>query len=608
MQFRPLLLLVSAAAAAPSESTISGRVVDAESGRVMPATVAIRAIADTAGSKTPGAAPARTAPPLTDHPSFRGGFRSSGVFEKTVAPGRVSITVSRGFDYIAQTKEVTLAPGARLSIQFRLRRRSPLHRLGWYTGDSHVHMIHGERTIEVDFDYVALAARSEGLDYLSLGHHWNIENPAPERLEEACRRASAPDFRMTWNLEAPKNYWRGNAGQCAGHGWTVGMRGRTADGRDVIAELLSMSAWDYESDKPSVPNFEIQDFIHSAGGITAYTHPHRWWWGKWGGRGGYPVQEKMRISNMAAELPFDTVAGPTYDAVDIMMQPRERETNRRALELWFMLLNHCYRIAATGSSDTTFDNPGGGVPGKTRVYTRVDGEPAFEAIAKAMKAGRNFVTSGPLVRLTIGGREVGDIVRAEPGKTLPAKIDAWDDALAKIELIRNGEVIRTWDANGDAFTGTADIRADATAWYVARVYGRDPDHIAITNPIYFEAPDYRAAQPAQARVTGAIRDSGAGTALDGVIEVIRMDGHIPVKVSEFPAPGGRFDITVPATARLRARAPGFIPELKSIFMDYAPLVDSMLSMTPERISDWATYEKIRRDLEQVRLDFSLRRE
>jgi len=34
--------------------------------------------------------------------------------------------------------------------------------------------------------------------------------------------------------------------------------------------------------------------------------------GAWGGRGGYPKRERMRVSNMAVELPLDTVIGPTY--------------------------------------------------------------------------------------------------------------------------------------------------------------------------------------------------------------------------------------------------------------------------------------------------------
>jgi hypothetical protein len=225
-----------------------------------------------------------------------------------------------------------------------------------------------------------------------------------------------------------------------------------------------------------------------------------------------------------------------------------------------------------------------------------------------MKAGRNFVTSGPLVRFTIGTHEVGDVVPAVAGK-LTAKIEAWDDALDKVELIRNGEVVRSWDANGAAFTTTtAEVGADATAWYIARVYGRNPDHIAITNPIYFDGPDYRAPQPAPARVTGNIRDAATGAALNGIVEVIRMDGRIPVKVSEIPATGGRFEITVPATARLRLRVAGYAPVLKSVFMDSPSLLDPMLNITPEQISDWATYERIREELGRVMLEFLMRRE
>src|SRR5207244_7039634 len=114
----------------------------------------------------------------------------------------------------------------------------------------------------------------------------------------ATHARSTPDFLLTWNLEAPKNYWRGDVSKCMGHGWTVAMRGRTPDGRDAIAELFEMSAHDYESNKPSYPNFESQALIHSLGGIVAYSHPCRWWSGKWGGRGIYPVEENKFVSNM----------------------------------------------------------------------------------------------------------------------------------------------------------------------------------------------------------------------------------------------------------------------------------------------------------------------
>jgi hypothetical protein len=315
---------------------------------------------------------------------------------------------------------------------------------------------------------------------------------------------------------------------------------------------------------------------------------------------------------MAAELPLDTVIGPTYDTIDIMMKPEERETARQALALWFLLLNHGYRIAATASSDTTFDRPGGGVPGKVRVYTRVEGGLSPQTLAHAMKAGRSFVTTGPLLLLDIGGYGPGAVVKADAGRKLTAKLRAWPSGalgsrLKRVELIRNGEVTRTWEpANREGeFTASMDIAEGETAWYIARCFGDVDTEIAITNPVYFESADYHAPVAAEAHVSGSVANT-SGQPLNGAMEIIRMDGRKPVKAGEFPIAGGRFEATVPATARLRATAQGYAPDLKSVFMDYPPLLNGMLNMTPEQLSDWQTFEGIRGTLGHVRIDFRLK--
>jgi hypothetical protein len=229
-----------------------------------------------------------------------------------------------------------------------------------------------------------------------------------------------------------------------------------------------------------------------------------------------------------------------------------------------------------------------------------------------MKAGRNFVTTGPLLLLEIGGRQPGDIVKAEPGRKLTAKLRAWASGtgggrLRRLELIRNGVVARTWEAaNGeDELAVTEEIAEGGTAWYVARSFGDNDTQVAITNPVYFEGADYRAPVAAPARVSGTVTNANRRP-LDGTMEIVRMDGLKEVKTAEVRITGGRFVATVPATARLRARVPGYAPELKSIFMDYPPLLNGMLSMTPERLSDWETFESIRRTLGNVRIDFRLK--
>ena len=255
---------------------------------------------------------------VTEGEGVHGGFRSSGVFTRFLPPGRTKLRVTRGPEYTAAEKEIELHAGKATSLEVKLKRQVDLRRRGWFAGDSHVHMIHGERSIAVNFDQVALAARAEDLQYLSLSHAWQLDDPTPERLEAELVRRSTPDCVLTWNLETPKNYFKGDAGRCLGHCWALGMRGRTPDGADVIPMLLAASAADYESQKPSFANFESHALIHSQGGAVFYTHPARWWTGSWGGHGVYPRQDNMRVSNMAVELPLDTLIGPTFDGLDVI--------------------------------------------------------------------------------------------------------------------------------------------------------------------------------------------------------------------------------------------------------------------------------------------------
>ncbi len=464
----------------------------------------------------------------------------------------------------------------------------------------------------MDFPYVALAARAEGLDYLSLTHLWNLPQVTPEFLTQACRQVSTPDFRLTWNLEMPKNYWRSDVSQCMGHGWTLGMRGRTPEGRDSIQELIGMSAWDYESEKQPTPNFESHALIHALGGIVSYTHPLRWWWGNWGGKGIYPLEERKLISNMAQELPFDTVAGPTYDTLDILMQPHERVANEQAQKLWFMLLNHGYRISATASSDTAFDNEGRGVPGRVRVYTRLAGESSLDRIAQAMKAGRNFVTSGPLLTFEIGNHQIGDVVRLDLPDQRKARIKAWasgaaGECLTKVELLNNGEVVKSWpiDDRSTEFSTEFEITISPNTWFIVRGFGSNANQIALTNPIYFEAGDYLKPQSTPARVTASVIGEATGQPLEGVCEVIQMVGRTAVKQSERRFKNGKLTLDSPATARLQVRVPGYAPLMKSIFMDSPQLLEMALKMRSEQLLDWRTFEEIKRRLASVQLEFRL---
>ncbi len=603
----PMLMLLLLAQQLPAVARVERqlawlevRVIDAESGQSVPCTVSIRT---SAGSV------------LEDNPGLHGGFRSNGEFTKAVPAGATVLRIERGCDFVAAERRINLEPGEHRSLQITLQRRSPLHREGWYAGDNHVHMVHGERKISVDFSYAALAGRAEGLDYMALAQDWNIASAVPEELDRVCRAVSTTDFTLTWNLEAPKNYWRGDASECLGHCWTLAMRGRRASGADAIRELLQLSAHDYENTKEPAPNFESQALVHELGGIVSYSHPCRWWWGAWGGKGIYPENPHKFVSNMAAELPFDTVAGPTYDTIDVLMQTREQTANECALKLWFMLLNHGYRIAASGSSDATFDNPGGAVPGRIRLYARVPGEFTLAGCAQAVREGRSFVTSGPLLILEMNGHGSGDVLEVKGPTKARCRVRAWasgaaGERLTTVELIRNGQTVRNFDVGADtaSFAKEFEIEESSNAWYVARCYGSSPGQIAITNPVYFEPPGYQPRAGALAQIELSVHDRSTGASLDGICETVKMVGLEPVKLSETRFRDGRVRLSVPATSRLRVRVPGYVVMTRSIFMDCTPILESVFSIRAERLTEWNTFEHVKGLLQDVRLDFPLEKD
>ncbi|MGO8925371.1 MAG: CehA/McbA family metallohydrolase [Limisphaerales bacterium] len=544
--------------------------------------------------------------------SFRNGFRCSGEFTKSLPAGSTRIQITRGLETRASNREVNLVAGETTDLAFTLERVVNLRNRGWFAGDSHLHMLHGERTVPVSFDYVALAARAEDLQYLCLAQAWNLDEPTPERLDAELRRRSTPDCFLTWNLEAPKNYYKGDAGRCLGHCWNLGVRGRTPAGQDVIRMLMEASAWDYESSKPTYANFESHRLIHDQGGLACYSHPARWWMGAWGGQGGYPKVDRMRISNVAVELPLDTLLGPTYDGLDLITGPGEFEANAKAFEIWSLLLNHGYRVAATGSSDACFDRPGGGVPGMPRTYALVPGKFSLAKAARAVAAGRTFVTTGPLLIASLDGKPPGSELPAG-SKVRALSIEAWasgrsSGGLQRLEILRNGKAWREFAlaARPDFVQTNLNFVEHGTSWYCVRVFGPDRQ-TAISGAFYVADDSYRPPKPVLAQVLAQVLDAETGVRLPSVLTEVTFSGTVPREGKRHRLPTGEARISVAGTARLRAEAQGYAPVTLSPFLDNPPMVSTVTSLRDDDLCNWQTFEVLKRELENVELVFRLRK-
>src|SRR5687768_1241476 len=129
--------MVLAGSAAPM-GTLAVRVLDAETGKPLPARLVLQA----GDGSYPGDRLGLSAvqwPHIEAHAVFT---RGTETFQ--LPPGRTAITAGQGMEYLSQTRTLTLEPGKTTTLELRLVRTVDMRRRGWAAGDMHVHMLHGE--------------------------------------------------------------------------------------------------------------------------------------------------------------------------------------------------------------------------------------------------------------------------------------------------------------------------------------------------------------------------------------------------------------------------------------------------------------------------------
>jgi hypothetical protein len=216
-----------------------------------------------------------------------------------------------------------------------------------------------------------------------------------------------------------------------------------------------------------------------------------------------------------AEVVADIVLGKV-DAVE----PRDffgPTLNTFALGEWYRFLNLGHRVAAVGGTDKM----SAGMPvGGLRTYAHLgDEEFSFASWARAVRAGRTFTTSGPLIGLEVEGQGLGDSVHLPSGGgTLEAH--AWVRSahlFHVLQVVVNGEVV----AEEKAESGTREARLNArlevsrSSWVAARclsmnkVWHVSPIHmVAHTSPVYVTVDDQEQFSPSDATYMLTLLDGG----------------------------------------------------------------------------------------------------
>src|SRR5262249_28796468 len=143
-------------------------------------------------------------------------------------------------------------------------------------------------------------------------------------------------------------------------------------------------------------------------------------------------------------------------------------------DIWYRFLNLGYRVLPVGGADYPYFGPT--LPGIERTYVKLDGPFSAEAWFNGFRRGHVYVTNGPLLQLSLNGREMGDEVHVARGTQLDVTADARlnpdVDDLDRLELVVLGDVAARVTADGrDRVHLEKRLVADHSMWIAVRAYG-----------------------------------------------------------------------------------------------------------------------------------------
>ena len=170
-----------------------------------------------------------------------------------------------------------------------------------------------------------------------------------------------------------------------------------------------------------------------------------------------------RISPCQTEKSRALIATGRIDAVEmIACEPRY-------LEAWYRYLNAGYRLPIVGGTDKMTSDV---AVGQIRTYAESRAKGDYQGWLDAIRRGRCYATSGPLLDLAVDGARSGDLHEAAPGDRLCLRAEALSIfPLERLDLLVDGEVVATRSATGsEQLTLEAEWTVDRPIWVAARVF------------------------------------------------------------------------------------------------------------------------------------------
>ncbi len=389
-------------------------------------------------------------------PFWHDHFASPGVAQLEIAPGAYRFEIDRGAEYLVVTGAVMIGEGKSLELTNGLQRLADLSKEGWWSGELHVHR---------PLTDIQLLMRAEDLHVAPVITWWNANTEWTKRSIPSALSVQFDGNRF-YNLMGGEDERAGGA--LLYFNLTQPLPISTA-GREYpspmkfLAEARQHQGVWVDIEKPfwyDTPVWLASGMVDSIG--IAHNH----------------MQRDGVMANEAWGRARDKKRFPDPQGNGLWTQ-----------EIYYHILNCGLRLPpSAGSASGVLPNP----VGYDRMYVHLDGELTYEKWWQGFKAGRVFVSNGPLLRCRANGQLPGHIFKSETGTELVLQLEAMlnsRDPIASVEIIRDGRVIRTFsDSNWKQTGSLGAITFKESGWFLVRAIANVPNtfRFASTGPFYVE--------------------------------------------------------------------------------------------------------------------------
>jgi len=384
-------------------------------------------------------------------------FVCPGTAQVQLSPGKYTIEIERGPEYVRIGASFDVKLGEDMRLAYQMERCVDLAAAGWWSGELHVH-----RPVAA----MELLMRAEDLHVAPVITWWNKKNLWADK-----KLPSNPLVRFDGN-----RFYHLMAGEDEREGGALLYFN--------LKKPLAIAAASREY--PSPLKFVEAAYLLDEDVWIDIEKPFWWDVPLW------LATEKMKSiglanNHMCRDRMSEKEAWGKPRFVERLPPPRGNGFWTQ--EIYYHVLNAGLRLPpSAGSASGVLPNP----VGYNRVYVHLDKELTYAGWWEGLKAGRSFVTNGPLLRVTANGKLPGHVFRADRDKGIKLDLKAeltTQDPIRFVEIIKNGEIARRVSYKEVMKSGSLGaVDFGESGWFLVRVITDNTKtfRFASTAPFYVE--------------------------------------------------------------------------------------------------------------------------